>query len=59
MVGWMVHLKLKYECLQFRAEQNTTEKPNTPKRYNLIANSKSKELIAVEVDSGRSAIFKA
>ena len=59
MAGWMVRLKLKYECLQFRAEQNTTEKTNTPKRYNLIANSKSKELIAVEVDSGRSAIFKA
>ena len=25
MVGWMVHVKLKYECLQFRAEQKTTE----------------------------------
>ena len=54
----MVRLKLNYECLQLRAEKNT-EKPNTPKRYNLIANSKSKELIAVEVDSGRSAVFKA
>ena len=59
MVGWMVHLKLKYECLQFIEEQKTTEKANTPKQYNLIANSKSKELIAVEVDSSRSAIFKA
>ena len=45
----------------YNSERNKkiTEKPNTPKRYNLIPNSKSKELIAVEVDSGRSAIFKA
>ena len=50
----MVHLKLKTQC-----GTKTKEKPNTPKRHNLIANSKPKELLAVEIDSGRSAIFKA
>ena len=51
--GSMAYLKLKYECLQFREEQNYR---NTPlERY--ISNSRWKELLAVEIDSGRSAIL--
>ena len=45
--------------LTIQSGTKTTEKPNTPKRYNLIANSKSKEFLAVEIYSGRSAILKA
>ena len=52
----MAHLKLKYECLQFRAEQNYR------KKRTLLSNDTSptaseKELLAVEIDSGRSVIL--